>query len=444
MVLFSFLAGVLVGGAATLVVLPLWRGAVAGSRTRRFALAGAFVVVFALTAVLIYLAIGSRHSIVSQVAQAPAAPAAAGMGESAGGGRSMEAEVAKLEARLARDGGSAADWTLLAQAYEVLGRPDDARRARAKIPSTPATSQMGASTLSEVATRLSEGKAAAAPAPAASVADLERRANAAPRDAQNWLALADAQRAQRDFGGARTSLEKVVALKAMTAQSWADYADTLASLNGGSLGGAAGNAIDSALVLDATNTKALWLKASQAHEQRRFGEALTWWKKLRALLPPDSSDARIIDSNIAEDTQLAGGSAGGAAGTAATAAAAATPSPAAVAELSGTVSLDSRLSSRVQANDTLFIYAKAADAPGPPLAVFRTLAGAWPVSFRLDDSMAMIPTRKLSQFDKVVVEARISHTGQAAPSSGDLYVTSAVLNPIAGKKLALVISHEIG
>ena len=444
MVLFSFLAGVLVGGAATLVVLPLWRGAVAGSRTRRFALAGAFVVVFALTAVLIYLAIGSRHSIVSQVAQAPAAPAAAGMGESAGGGRSMEAEVAKLEARLARDGGSAADWTLLAQAYEVLGRPDDARRARAKIPSTPATSQMGASTLSEVATRLSEGKAAAAPAPAASVADLERRANAAPRDAQTWLALADAQRAQRDFGGARTSLEKVVALKAMTAQSWADYADTLASLNGGSLGGAAGNAIDSALVLDATNTKALRLKASQAHEQRRFGEALTWWKKLRALLPPDSSDARIIDSNIAEDTQLAGGSAGGAAGTAATAAAAATPSPAAVAELSGTVSLDSRLSSRVQANDTLFIYAKAADAPGPPLAVFRTLAGAWPVSFRLDDSMAMIPTRKLSQFDKVVVEARISHTGQAAPSSGDLYVTSAVLNPIAGKKLALVISHEIG
>ena len=340
------------------------------------------------------------------------------MGESAGGGRSMEAEVAKLEARLARDGGSAADWTLLAQAYEVLGRPDDARRARAKIPSTPAATQMGASTLSEVATKLSEGNAAAAPARAAtaSVADLERRANAAPRDAQNWLALADAQRAQRDFQGARTSLEKVVALKAMTAQSWADYADTLASLNGGSLGGAAGNAIDSALALDASNTKALWLKASQAHEQRRFGEALTWWKKLRALLPPDSSDARIIDSNIAEDTQLAGGSAAGAAGTAATAAAAATPSPAAVAELSGTVSLDSRLSSRVQANDTLFIYANERP-PGPPLAVFRTLAGAWPVSFRLDDSMAMIPTRKLSQLNKVVVEARISHTGQAAPAA---------------------------
>jgi cytochrome c-type biogenesis protein CcmH/NrfG len=84
---------------------------------------------------------------------------------------------------------------------------------------------MGASTLSEVATKLSGGNVAAAPAATASVADLERRANAAPRDAQNWLALADAQRAQRDFQGARASLEKVVTLKAMTAQSWADYAD---------------------------------------------------------------------------------------------------------------------------------------------------------------------------------------------------------------------------
>ena len=365
------------------------------------------------------------------------------MGNRGGAPRSMDAEVEKLAARLAREGGSAADWTLLAQAYEVLGRADDARRARAKIVDAPAAAPLGASTLSEVATKLSDGKAAAAPAAVSastvSIPELERRANNAPRDPQNWLALADARRAQRDYRGARTDLEKVVALKAMTAQSWADYADTLASVNAGSLEGTASMAIDSALALDATNTKALWLKASLAHEQRHFTDALTWWKRLRALLPADSSDARIIDSNIAEDTALAGGAAG-ATSIARVATAGSTP----VAELSGTVSLDSHLAGRVQANDTLFIYAKAADAPGPPLAVFRTAAGSWPVSFRLDDSMAMIPSRKLSQFDKVVVEARISRTGQASPSPGDLYATSAVLNPVAGKKLALVINREIG
>jgi cytochrome c-type biogenesis protein CcmH len=153
---------------------------------------------------------------------------------------------------------------------------------------------------------------------------------------------------------------------------------------------------------------------------------------LRATLPPDSADLRIIDSNIAEDKALAGSAP----------AVAAVPAKASAAELSGEVTLDQRFAGRVVDGTTLFIYAKAADSPGPPLAVMRTVAGSWPVSFHLDDSMAMLPSRRISQFDNVVVEARISRTGQATPSSGDLYATSPVLHPGA-KKLVLVINHEI-
>jgi cytochrome c-type biogenesis protein CcmH len=119
------------------------------------------------------------------------------------------------------------------------------------------------------------------------------------------------------------------------------------------------------------------------------------------------------------------------------------PAPAA-AEISGTVSVESGMVGRVDHNAILFIYAKAVDAPGPPLAVLRLAADHWPVSFRLDDSMAMLPTRRLSQFQKVIVEARISRSGQATPAAGDLYVTSNAVSPSSGKKLALVISHEIG
>ena len=119
-------------------------------------------------------------------------------------------------------------------------------------------------------------------------------------------------------------------------------------------------------------------------------------------------------------------------------------STASEAEISGTVSIESRLAGRIDPRATLFIYAKAVDTPGPPLAVLRLTTTGWPVSFRLDDSMAMIPSRRLSQFQKVVVEARISRSGQAAPTAGDLYVTSDVLTPSSGKKLALVINHEIG
>ena len=265
-----------------------------------------------------------------------------------------------------------------------------------------------------------------------------------PNDVQAWLALADLRRTEHDDRGARDALAKVIELHGMTAQSWADYADVLASLSGGSLAGEAGRAIDSALALDPANLKAVWLKASAAHEQRHFTDALGWWRKLRAALPSDSPDARIIDANILEDTQLAG------LPLPAGAAAASAPGPANTsgasgsAEVSGTVSIDSRLAGRVQRDATLFIYAKAADSPGPPLAVLRTTASAWPVSFHLDDSMAMIPSRRLSQFDKVVIEARISRSGQATPSAGDLYVTSPVLHPAPGQKLALVISREIG
>jgi cytochrome c-type biogenesis protein CcmH len=440
--IFWFIAGALVGAGAALVAIPLWRGALGLGRARlRYGLAGAFVATFAGAAAIIYIAIGSRHTLASRPAAAamvaPAAESAvAGAAAKSGPAKSMEAEVTALEARLTRGGGTADDWTLLAKAYDFLGRPDDARRARARAanPAAGVVTQMNAGALVAAASA-TETRAV----PAASVAELEQRVKTKPRDVQGWLALADLHRAEHDNRAARDALAKVVALKGMTAQSWADYADVLASLAGGSLTGAAGGAIDSALALDPSNTKALWLKASQAHEQRHFTDALTWWKRLRSALPADSPDGRIIDGNIAEDTSLAG-----LAPVSAGAAGAAAPAAAGAAEVSGTVSIDSRLAARVQRDATLFIYAKAADSPGPPLAVLRTTAAAWPVSFHLDDSMAMIPSRRLSQFDKVVVEARISRSGQATPSSGDLYVTSPVLHPAAGKKLALVINREIG
>jgi len=463
MVSFAFIAGVLAGVAASYVAAPLWRGAstLAHGRTR-YLLAGGFVAGFALIAGVMYLALGSRHSLERPAGNVAASAAQAPSGNPSGTGgnaKSMDAEVAGLEARLARDGGTPSDWTLLAQAYDFMGRPDDAQRARAKAGTpaagTPAAGaaawQMSASALTAAAsaadTRASAGgsaqrNTAATPSPPSpSATDLERRVAANPRDAQSWLGLAELRRSQRDYAGSRAAYSKLVELHAMSAQSWADYADVLGSLAGGSLTGDAGRAIDSALALDGNNPKALWLKASQANEQHRYAEALTWWKKLRSALPADSPDARMVDANIAEASSLAGAPpAGPAAPTPAVAATAGTATDAAV---SGTVSLDRRFADRVQRDATLFIYAKAADSPGPPLAVLRTTVGSWPVTFRLDDSLAMMPSRRLSQFERVVIEARISRSGQATPAAGDLYVTSPVLRPSPGTRLALVIDHEI-
>ncbi len=426
-----------------------------------YLIAGGLIAAFALAATILQFALSARRTAGGDVTHAPAA-APGGAAPSSPAAQSMDAAIARLEARLARGGGSDADWELLAKADDFLGRSEDAKRARAHlvIPSSglgaATDGAMSIESLVAAAAAVGNGTGAgtaaapplpsAAPAtapapPAASLEDLRRRVHDHPRDIPAWLALAGLYRERHDNAAARDALARVVALHGMTAQSWADYADVLGSLAGGSLTGAAGSAIDQALARDPANPKALWLKASQAHEQRQFADALTWWRKLRAALPADSPDVRIIDANIAEDTQLAGRTPGATGSMSRQTAGA--PAAAAGVELSGTVSIDSRLAARVQPDATLFIYAKAVDSPGPPLAVQRTTATGWPVRFRLDDSMAMLPSRRLSQFDKVVVEARISRTGQATPGSGDLFVTSPAVNPGAGQRLALVIDREI-
>ncbi len=131
-------------------------------------------------------------------------------------------------------------------------------------------------------------------------------ARADPGSAQEWLALASARRRNRDYAGAREAYLQVIQRNAMTADSWADYADALASMPGGSLGGEAELAIQRALSLDPNHPKALWLEASHAYEEHRYADALILWKRLRAALREDSPDAGIVDANIAESAQLAG------------------------------------------------------------------------------------------------------------------------------------------
>jgi cytochrome c-type biogenesis protein CcmH len=106
------------------------------------------------------------------------------------------------------------------------------------------------------------------------------------------------------------------------------------------------------------------------------------------------------------------------------------------------VKLAPELASKVAPNDTVFIYARAAEGPRAPLAVMRKAARELPAKFTLDDSMAMAPNMKLSSFDRVIVAARVSKTGNAAPQPGDLHGTSiAVAN--SANDVSVVIDSEV-
>ena len=64
-----------------------------------------------------------------------------------------------------------------------------------------------------------------------------------------------------------------------------------------------------------------------------------------------------------------------------------------------------------------------------PLAVLRIPAGELPKEFTLDDSMAMAPGAKLSGAAAVIVEARVSRSGNALPQPGDFAGRSAPIKP---------------
>jgi len=115
---------------------------------------------------------------------------------------------------------------------------------------------------------------------------------------------------------------------------------------------------------------------------------------------------------------------------------------AAASAITGSVSLDAKLRDRASTGDTLFIYARAPTGSRMPVAITRTTAGAWPREFRLDDSMAMTPAARLSNVPEVIVEARISKSGNATPAAGDLVGSSGAIKPGA-RGVSIVIADVV-
>ena len=92
--------------------------------------------------------------------------------------------------------------------------------------------------------------------------------------------------------------------------------------------------------------------------------------------------------------------------------------------------------------DTVFVVARPVGGARMPLAVVRTTVDKLPYPFTLDDSMAMTPQAKLSGQAEVVVAARVSRSGDAAPRKGDIEGTSVPVKPGASG-VRVVISKII-
>ena len=294
----------------------------------------------------------------------------------------------------------------------------------------------------------------------AMVAKLVARLAKEPDNVEGWSVLAHTYYAMNRLPEAVGAYEQAVKREPDNANLLADYADALAASQK-SLEGKPLELVARALKSDPTQWKALALAGTAAFDRKDFKLALDYWEKLKVTLPPESELSRSLDASIAE-ARAAGGIAasaappvpfpaiGGAtmAAASAPAAKAAAPVPsaslaapsasltvpsspnssaaatsvaaAAGAAIAGTVNLSPALTAQAAPTDTVYIFARAAQGPKMPLAILRKQVKDLPVTFSLDDSMAMMPEMKISNFGEVVVGARVSKTGSATPQSGDL------------------------
>lgn len=281
---------------------------------------------------------------------------------------------------------------------------------------------------------------------------LAKRLKEQPDDVKGWTLLARAYSAMGRHAEAVPVYQKVLALAGESANVLADYADTLGALNGGRLSDEAVKMVDRALVLEPENIKARALAGSAAFDRRDYATAVRQWEAVVAALPPESSFVPELQASIAQARELGGmpARAAGAAPaavpappvTAATPAATSNKAAASTTAISGQVGLSPALASQVSPDDTVFIFARAAEGPRMPLAVLRKQVKDLPASFTLDDSLAMAPTAKISDHARVIVSARISKSGNAVPQPGDLLGQAAAVAPGA-RGVQVTISETV-
>src|SRR5690606_6661621 len=175
-----------------------------------------------------------------------------------------------------------------------------------------------------------------------------------------------------------------------------------------------------ALVLDPEHQRALWFIGVVHRQRGEDAQAAAAWESLLPVVDPDTAAALRPQIAIAREAAglppIADAAPAAAPGGAWAGAAGATPG------VRVRVRLDPDVAARVRLapDAVVFVSARAAGGPPMPVAVERHALRALPLDLVLDDNDSLMPTARLSALEEVEITARISATGSANRSEGDI------------------------
>lgn len=271
-------------------------------------------------------------------------------------------------------------------------------------------------------------QAAQAQAVEGMVARLAARLNQQPDDAEGWAMLGRSYGVLRRHAEAAEAYARANRLAPAGNPDWlVGEGEALALSRAHDLQGEPLRRFEAALALDPAHLAGLWF-AGLAAAQREDGAALRrYWQPL--LLQPDLPQEmrQLVAQRLGVPAEVAG------------------------LALTVNLSLAPALQAQWTPEHTLFVFAKpapgaaqgAAQGPRLPLAAQKQKPAKLPLTLRLDDTMAMMPELKLSQFSRWVLTARLSRSGTPQAQPGDLEGSVTVDRAEAARPVQLLIDRRI-
>lgn len=280
------------------------------------------------------------------------------------------------------------------------------------------------------------------------VAQLEQKLAADPDNFEGQMLLARSYMSIGRADKAITPLRKLAELSVGQegeASILANLAQALYFQNPGEVTHEVKAMVHKALSLDENEVTALGMAGIFAFEQGNYQEAIKHWQQVLALVD-EGPNAEAIRKGIANAERRIAGIAPEqpAAETQVTEqTSVATPADndsANATALNVAVRVSDGVSNQYAADSVVFVYARHVNGPRMPLAIQRMSLKDFPSQVVLDDSTSMAGMAKLSSAAQVEVVVRLSLTGSAMPSEGDVTVVS---SPITLTPNAIAVDMEL-
>lgn len=280
----------------------------------------------------------------------------------------------------------------------------------------------------------------------AMVERLRQKLQQQPNDTRGWMMLGRSYIVLRQYDKAADALSRAYAQKSDDPTVLLMYADALAMQNGGTINGKAFTLVKRVLAKDPNDPTAMWMAAMAYEAQSDYKSALHYWQRLLPKVKSNPSDYQEVRMHVAHAQARLSGKPMVLPTPVDAPQAGATTTPQTkhpAVRVTAVIKLASKYRNKVKPSATVFVYARAVNGPALPLAAKKLQVKDLPATVTLDDSMAMSPKNKLSNYTRIYIGARVSQSGNAMPSRGDLQGRSGSVATKDNKAIEVTIDKEV-